>query len=43
MNSFSDSDYWKGITLYGLNAVTYKMTLGIALLNKAQDGDSTIT
>ena len=29
---FTNSDYWKAIILYGLNASTYKMGFGLALI-----------
>ena len=34
---FSDSDYWKAITLYGLNAATYKPALAKTILKLASE------
>ena len=35
---FSNSDFWKGIILYGLNNTTYKIALGKTLLRLSKDG-----
>ena len=42
-DSFEDMDYWKAITLYGLNAATYKPALARTLLLAAKDNVSSIT
>ena len=42
-NSFTDSDYWKAITLYGLNAATYKPALAKTILTLASEGNSSIS
>ena len=33
---FTNSDYWKAIILYGLNASTYKMGFGLGLIEAAR-------
>jgi len=38
-----DHDFWRAIILYGLNAATYKMALGKALLNFAIRGKDTVS
>ncbi len=35
-DAFAESDYWRAIILYGLNAATYKMALGKVLLEFAR-------
>ena len=39
---FEDTDYWKAIVLYGLNAASYKIALGHVLLDFAAHGKSSI-
>ena len=36
--TFSNTDYWQAIVLYGLNAATYKMALASVLLQSARNG-----
>ena len=38
MEKFSDSDFWRGIILYGLNAATYKIALGKILIELSDQG-----
>ena len=39
---FTDSDYWKAITLFGLNAATYKPALAKTILKSASEGLTSI-
>ena len=41
--NFTDSDYWRGIILYGLNAATYKIALGKTLIDLSQQGLNTVS
>ena len=41
--NFSNSDYWKGIILYGLNDATYKIALGKTLLALAKKNKGDVT
>ena len=41
--NFSNSDYWKGIILYGLNDATYKIALGKTLLTLAKKNKGDVT
>lgn len=41
--TFSSNDYWQAITLYGLNAATYKMALARVLLQSAQHGETSLS
>jgi hypothetical protein len=43
MSEFNHLDYWKAITLFGLNVATYKPALGKVLLKVAQSGKSEIS
>ena len=40
MEDFLDIDYWKAITLFGLNAATYKPALASCLLKAAKNGNT---
>lgn len=40
MEDFLDIDYWKAITLFGLNAATYKPALASCLLKVAKNGNT---
>ena len=42
MEQFTNSDYWKAIILYGLNAATYKMALAQCLLDFSKTGKQTV-
>ncbi|WP_448218381.1 HNH endonuclease [Endozoicomonas sp. 2B-B] len=42
-HDFDDSDYWKGVILFGLNAATYKMGLARTLIEFAGHGKQHIT
>ena len=42
-HSFDDSDYWKGIILFGLNAATYKMGLARTLIEFARQEKQQVT
>lgn len=39
---FTDADYWKAITLFGLNAATYKPALAKTILKSASEGLTSI-
>ena len=41
-DNFDDSDFWKGIILFGLNAATYKMALAKTLLQFSLQGKQCI-
>jgi hypothetical protein len=43
MEQFDDSDYWKGIVLYGLNQATYKIALGKTILELASAGNEVVS
>ena len=43
MSEFNHLDYWKAITLFGLNVATYKPALGKVLLKVARSGKSEIS
>lgn len=43
MLDFSDKDYWRMLTLYGLNTATYKIALGECLYNFVNDNKSDIS
>ncbi len=43
MADFSDKDYWRALTLYGLNTATYKIALGKCLCNFTEMGKSDIS
>ncbi len=42
-NRFDNSDFWKGIILFGLNAATYKMGLARTLLDFARQGKQQVS
>ena len=42
MSDFSHLDYWKAITLYGLNVATYKPALAKVLIKASSEGLSEI-
>ena len=43
MSEFNHLDYWKAITLFGLNVATYKPALGKVLLEAARSGKSEVS
>ena len=42
-DEFTSEDHWKAITLYGRNTATYKMALGLALMNLCEQNKTEVS
>ena len=43
MNNLTDKDFWRMLTLYGLNTATYKIALGKCLCNFTEQDKTNVT
>ncbi len=43
MDNYTDKDFWRMLTLYGLNTATYKIALGRCLCNFTEQDKTNIT